>query len=74
MKSNIKAYKDGRLTGLKFDGSENWDYTPGGPFRLGHRRHDTPEMTKKVEQNELENAAWFEGFNETCHPSLRKEP
>jgi len=73
-KPNIKAAReDGRETGKKFDGSENWSYTPGGPIEFASRKYDAPEFVKHCECLQAENIAWWEGFNETCLPSLRKD-
>jgi len=66
-----KAYKDGQDTGREFDGSKGRDYTPGGPYKLGHRAGDSEKMRKLVEQNMADNEAWWKGFNETCSPALR---
>jgi hypothetical protein len=66
-----KAYLDGVKTGKKFNGSEKWNYTPGGPYSLGHRKGDDEKMRKFVEKNIKEVNDWWEGFNSTCAEHLK---
>tara|TARA_R110000765_G_scaffold7963_10_gene26171 strand:+ start:144 stop:683 length:540 start_codon:yes stop_codon:yes gene_type:complete len=67
-----ESYEDGKESGLKFDNTEHWNYTPGGPYSHGHRRNDSKEMSDKVDQNIAEIKAWWKGYNETCHPKLKR--
>ena len=71
---NLKsALKDGRETGKNFDGSAGRDYTPDGPLEFHPRDGDSPDMVLHCKCMMAENAVWWKGFNETCHPTLRRE-